>query len=57
MRQIGKQLMKGLKGRNEAAAMGVPGAFPRPGQVYVVLLEEGPFFSYRPFMQLDTLEI
>lgn len=57
MRQIGKQLTKGLKSRNEAAAMGVPGAFPRPGQVYVVLLEEGPFFSCRPFMQLDTLEI
>lgn len=45
MTQIGKQLMKGLKGRNEAAAVCVPGAFPRPVQVYVVLLEEGPFFS------------
>lgn len=44
MRQIAKQLMKGLKGRNEAAAMCVPGAFPRPVQVYVLLLEEGPFF-------------
>lgn len=44
MRQIAKQLMKGLKGRNEAASMCVAGAFPRPVGVYALLLGEGPFF-------------
>lgn len=48
MEQTGKQLMKGLKGRNEAAALCAPG---------LCCTSRGrTIFSCRLLMQLDMLE-